>query len=392
MKKILFLTTRIPFPPQGGERLRPYHFIRLLGNEYKITVLAFAESSREEECANGLMTGNVNVRTVVLPRSASYLNCLKGLFSPDPLQTHYYSSGPMRQAVAGELKAGYDLIFCHLLRMAPYVLDARIPKVLDLCDALTLRYRLASFYRSGVFKVIERLESRRLAVFEPRITARFDLSLVASSSDRDFLENDLHAKGLAVVENGVEETALRSPVRCDSKKIVFFANMRTFHNVDAVHFFCKEILPLIRKRSKDAVFVIVGSHIPSSIKRMDDGGFVRVHADVPDLEPFIRGACLTVAPMRVAVGIQNKIIQSMALGVPVVTTPIGLGGIGAHDGDEVLVADSPEKFAEKVSDLLSDPALRDRLALAALKLVKERYLWPAVVAGLKQNIEKVLAR
>jgi sugar transferase (PEP-CTERM/EpsH1 system associated) len=393
MKKILFLTTRLPFPPTGGERLRPYHFIRHLSREHAITVLAFVESRRELESIKDFTMENVRIRAVMLPRLVSYLQCLGGLFLSQPLEVSYYASGRMSALVSEELgTGGYDLVFCHLLRMAAYVQDAAFPKVLDLCDALSLRYRLASRYRRGVFKVVERIEAGRLVSYEPRITDRFDLNIVSSSSDRDFLEKELHVKRLAVVENGVEgDVSAAISGKTDPRKIVFFSNMRTFHNVDAVHFFHKEILPLIMKKAGDAVFVVVGSSVPASIRKMDDGHSVRVYSDVKELDPFIRDACVSVAPMRIAVGIQNKIIQSMSLGIPVVTTSIGLGGIAARDGREVLVADTPEAFAEKVVMLLRDQALRNGIAAAARQLIKERYLWSGVVNGLRQKIAEVLS-
>lgn len=386
---MLFLTTRLPFPPLGGERLRPFYFIKYFPRDWKITLLAFVESDSENDVLKNLSLPNINIRTVILPRFKSYINCIKGIFSSLPLEIAYYSSEYMRQLVKDEMASKqYDLIFCHLIRMAPYAANYTGMKVLDISDALSLRYELSSHFRRGFFRFIEWLESKRLKKYEPRISSKFDLNLISSTTDKTYLEEKLGAKHLEVLENGIDlnDGGFKS-VKLDPNKIVFFANLRAFHNVDAVVYFYRSIFPLVKERIKDAKFVIVGSNMPRCVLDMGGDVSVSVLQDVGDIRPFIEDACVSVAPMRIAAGIQNKIIQSMAFGIPVVTTTLGLGGIGAKPGKEILVASGHKDFAAKVAMLMKDGKLRNDIVSNAYALIKERYRWQDIVGVLSSKLE-----
>src|SRR3989339_860074 len=391
--KMLFLTTRLPFPPVGGEKLRAFYFLKYFSRAWEITLLTFVESEAEKNALRDYGFDNLRARSVVPPRSHFYLKCLKGLFSREPLEIAYYASSKMTQAVREELNsAKYDLFFCHLIRMAPYVAGYRAPKkVLDMCDAMSLRYSLSSRFRRGPFKFIEYLESKRLEKYEPEISGKFDLSLVASVEDKKFLEKNLGISGVEVVENGLNPEDLDfKELPVDSNKIVFFSNMRTFHNVDAVQYFYKSIFPLIKKRVKEAKFFIVGASIPPCILRMSRDNSVRIVKDAPDIRAAVEDSCVSVAPMRVAVGIQNKILQSMAFRIPVVATTRGLGGIQAEPGRDVLIADSPAEFAEKVIMLMENRDFRERLKENAYRLVKEKYFWPHMAEELNKKLKSLV--
>ena len=162
--------------------------------------------------------------------------------------------------------------------------------------------------------------------------------------------------------------------------------MRTFHNADAVQYFYKSIFPLIKERIKEAKFFIVGASIPPCILMMSRDSSVCIVKDAPDIRAAVEDSCVSVAPMRVAVGIQNKILQSMAFRVPVVTTTRGLGGIQAEPGRDVLIADSPAEFAEKVIMLMENRDLRERLKENAYRLVKEKYFWPNIAEELNKKL------
>jgi sugar transferase (PEP-CTERM/EpsH1 system associated) len=386
---MLFLSTRFPFPPIGGERLRPFYFLKYLSRYWKITILSFSESEEEARQAKGHPFGDMEVDIITLPRLKSYWQCALGLLSHKPLEFFYYAEKKMQEAVRQKLKTGtYDLIFCHLIRMAPYVEDVKgIKKVLDICDALSIRYELSSRYRKGPFKFVEWSEAQRLKMYEPMTAAKFDLNIISSSLDKHYLEarSDMHF--LEVIENGIEPEVLNH--RNDSydlHKIVFFGNFRIFHNVDAVKYFYERIFPLIKQRIKDVKFVIVGISIPSYVLNMKNDNSVSIYEDAADIRPFIEDACISIAPMRVAAGIQNKILQSMAYGVPVVTTSLGLGGISAERNNDILVADTPEDFAADTIMLMQDNEMRKRIRDNAYSLIKKHYLWPDICHNLNQRL------
>ncbi len=387
--KMLFLTPTLPLPPIGGEKIRAFHFLKYLSKTWDITLLTFIGAESEKKALNDYDLGTIRVRTVLLPRYASYLKCLGGLFSPNPLQIAYYSSKWMRQMVKQEIKAeGYDLIFCHLLRMANYVKDyTGIKKVLDLCDALSLRYALSSQYRKGPFKLVEYLEAKRLEKYEPKISGKFDLNFIASFKDKDFLEKRVGVQRLKVIEIGINPADLEfREIKTDPRKIVFFANLRTFHNIDAVKYFYRDIFPLIKEKIKDAKFVIAGAQIPRCILDMAKDSSVSIFSDIADIRALAEDACVSIAPMRIAVGIQNKILQSMAYRVPVVTTSLGLGSIQAKPERDILIADNAYEFANKVIMLMENHSLGELIRENAYKLTKEKYFWPDIVEDLNKKL------
>ncbi len=393
--KLLFLTTRLPYPPCGGERVRPYYFLKYLPRDWNITLLSFVEHDSESNVLSEYRQDNVRIRTVRLSRFESYSKSALSLFGKDPLQVAYYSSGRMARLVQEELRSGsYDCAFAHLLRMGHYLKKfASVPKILDLSDALTLRYALSSPLQPPVHKFIEGLESRRLGRYEPWIARQFDRALVASRIDKRYLEERLGVKELEVVENGVDLPDLEErPVRMNSKKIVFFGNMRTFHNADAARYFYTTIFPVVRRSVPDVQFYIVGASIPGFLKAFGRDTSVHIVSDVDSIRPHVEDACVSVAPMRVAVGIQNKILQSMAYRVAVVTTGIGLGGIRARSGEQLLVADEPADFAAGVIRCLQDQPYRMSLVEAAYRLVRDEYAWPTITRGIEKLIESVLLK
>jgi len=391
--RMLFLTTRFPFPPIGGEKLRPFHFIKHLSKNWKITLVSFVESDIETRQVENCPLKLENTHTVSLPRIRSYINCLGGLFSKTPLEIPYYTSQKMHQLLQREVQTNkYDLIFCHLIRMAPYVEKITgIKKVLDMCDALSFRYGLSYQLRKGPSKLIELIESKRLANYESKISEKFDLNLIASIKDKTYLEQKVGAKGLTVVENGVDlEACEYSQVQTDYKKIVFFGNLRTFHNIDAVQYFYKEIFPLVKQKIQEARFVIIGACVPRCILKMAKDRSVSILSEVENMHPHISDACVSVAPMRIAVGVQNKILQSMASKIPVVTTTLGLGGLQARAGQDILVADNPRDFADKVILLMRNRPTGDSIRQDAYRLIRERYLWPDVVDKLNKLLMHIV--
>jgi sugar transferase (PEP-CTERM/EpsH1 system associated) len=395
--RMLFLSTRLPFPPIGGERLRPFYFIKYLALRWKITILSFFDSEREKEAAGDYLHNipGLEIHHLSLPRARSYLQSAAGLFSLRPIEIAYYADRQMRRLVERQVKAGeYDLIFCHLLRMAPYVQDTLgIKKVLDISDALSLRYEISSHYRKGPFKFIEYIESQRLRQYEPRVAEKFDLNLISSGVDKDRLEAKLGIPNLEVIENGVEPDMInQTETGGIRQKIVFFGNLRIFHNVDAARYFYQKIFPLIRAQIKDAQLVIIGANMPRCILKLQQDNAVRVFTDVPDLFEYVRDASVSVAPMRISVGVQNKILQSMAYGIPVVTTTLGLGGIKARPNQEILVADEPEEFARQVIALMQDGCLKSSIVKNAHTLIKERYLWPQICEHLHNKLISLIRK
>ncbi len=387
--KILFLTSRYPYPPIGGDKLRAYNIIKyLLSLGHEIHLYSLTDQPVQ------LSEMPHAQRVFHLPKVVSYLKSVRGLLSKKPLQVWFFHSRELENAVDLAIeKNGYDLIFCHLIRTAEYARNIKgLKRVIDLTDALSLSYsRISSKLSSDVTMkhFIFAFERDKVLAYEKGIIETFDKSIMISQKDKEYLGRYFDVSDVEIVPNGVNlEYFSFAEGDYEVDHMVFVGNMRTIPNCDAVMYFTREILPLIKKDIPGAKLTIVGTEphkkVRNLAKQNDD---IHVTGFVGDVRTYLQSASVSIAPMRYSAGIQNKILESMAIGTPVVTNSIGLEGIDADPGIEIFVEDSPEMFARRVVDLMKDDALRKSVSLAGRKLIEEKYSWGKVMEKLKQIIE-----
>ncbi|MDA8170054.1 MAG: glycosyltransferase [Nitrospiraceae bacterium] len=390
--RILFLTSRYPFPPIGGDKLRAFHFIgHMMRLGHEVHLLSLTGNGSPGACTRG--------KVVPVPRWKSWLGSLRGLlFSrKKPLQVWYFRSGEFGREVLKALTGNRcDLIFCHLIRTAQYVMDLPldIPKIIDLTDAISLNYeRVSQGLRNGVSfkKLLYTLEKNRVLRYEGNVLEKFDRSVLISREDRDYLGRFHDVSKASVIGNGVDTDFFPfHNGRYDAKTVVFAGNMRTLPNSDAALYFAEKVFPLVKKSVPDARFIIAGAGPSKKIKRLQEkDGNIHVTGKVEDIRPFLRAAAVSAAPMRYGAGVQNKILESMALGTPVAASSIGLEGLEAEPDKEILVGDTPWALAERVVALMRDRGLRKKLSLASRGLIEARYSWDRAFEGLDTLLEEM---
>lgn len=385
MKRVLFLTSRLPFPPIGGDKLRTFNFIKCLKRNHHLTLLSFIEHESELDCIQEYNDYFDEIKTVTLSPKSSYFKSFLGLFSPEPLQIHYYKSEKMQALVAEELAAGFDAVFCHLIRMAQYLPDNDdINKVVDFTDAISLNYSRSKQYRTGMFSLINNIEAKRVYKYELDIIDRANTSIFISPIDAEFLKNDKNHHKVKVVANGVDFEKFPFYNRgYDRNQIVFVGNMRTFPNTDAVLYFANDVLPLLEKESPDVRFYIVGNEPNKKVLALHDGKKIFVTGFVDSTIPYVTNSAALIAPMRVGAGVQNKILEAMSLGTPVVTTSIGAEGL---EKKQLTVADSPEKIAEKLLELMVNETKREAKAVSGRAYIEKSFCWENVLKNLDTYI------
>jgi glycosyltransferase involved in cell wall biosynthesis len=309
----------------------------------------------------------------------------------------------------------FQLIHAQLFRMGQYVIKTEgIAKVLDLCDSLALNLSRRAELDCTPKRFLVKLEEKRVRRYEVEIMKAFDSGTVVAHFDRDYLLNQDNSLNLSVVPMGVdlkyfqplkvnndsnredvtEKQNMTLTVQEDfaddrSKNLLFTGTMNYFPNSDAVIYFCNNVFPLIQKRYPDATFYIVGNHPTEQIRRLSDQKGVVVTGYVPDIRPYFEKASVFVAPLRAGSGIQTKNLEAMAMGIPVVTTSIGAMGLEAETDTELLIADTPETFAERVIYLIENPDIRQNLANAGRKRVEASYDWQVLVNRLEQVYDQI---
>ncbi|KAA6463118.1 glycosyltransferase [Acidobacteria bacterium AB60] len=386
MKRLLILTPRFPYPAIGGDRLRIDRICRELAQHFSLTLASLCDDPAEMHLPppNGLFA---RVERVYLPRWRSVLNCVGGLVGSVPLQIAYYRSTRFAQMVE-RLLPHHDGVLCHLIRTAEYARRSSIPipRFLEMTDAISMNYSRVRKEVGGdwVKKMIYRVEQSRLQRYEKAIGAEFDCSFLVSSVDMDYLAKDFHRASprYRIAGNGVDHQMFPFQFANFGTRICFIGNMTTLQNLDAAIHFASEVFPFVLSEIPDARFQIIG-RIKHNDRRFFQG-FESVHVtgEVHSVADAAKGAVVGVCPMRVAAGLQNKILEYMALGVPAVVTSMGLEGLTARNGTDLLVADTPEAFAAAVVRLIKDRVWAKRIADSARQYVEQEHSWPKVLAPL----------
>jgi sugar transferase (PEP-CTERM/EpsH1 system associated) len=391
--QILFLTARLPYPPDRGDRSRAFHFMQHLSREHSLSLASFIAGESEREHLDALRPLVQEVRVVKMSQRRSAVAVAGNLWRPDPLQALYYRSGAMQQVVDDMLDSRrFDLVLVHLFRMAPYVARrAGLYRVVDLTDAISKEIKRSLPYRGLPWRLIYRLEGPRIQRYE-RWTARtFEETWMISEADRQVLAADCPGANIQVVPIGVDgERFYPTGQPARPQTLIFVGHMSVFHNVDAVTHLVQDLLPLVRQRVPDCTLEIVGAQPSDQVRRLAAVPGVTVSGIVPDLNERLNSAAVFVAPLRFAAGIQTKILEAMAAARPVVTTSLVNDGLGAEAGREIIVADDAETAAEQIVGLLQDEERRRQLGQAGRAFVQRRYTWQHVVRRMR-DIETELA-
>ena len=380
--KILFLTSRLPYPPHRGDKLKIYNLIKQMSRRgHEITLISFIADKKEEEGVKFLLEFCADIKTILLHPITSWCKCLLGIFSILPFQVLYFASMKMRRLISRELASQqYDLIHVHLIRMAQYGEEIVQPKrVLDLTDAGSLYLeRFLKSTKNPFKKIFLKVELGRLKNYE-RILERFDVSLVCSEVDAAILHARAPRADIGLLYNGIdlEYFSLNGSRSPESGRIIYTGNMSYFPNIDGALFFINEIFPKIKKSIANAKFYIVGQNPPSVLKKLSRDDII-VTGFVPDIKAEYLRSIVAVAPVRFGAGTLNKILEPMALSIPVVATSIATEGLPLQHGRDVFVADSPADFAESVINLLNDQEMQRTLGANAQAIVRNNYSWKKI--------------
>lgn len=381
---ICILTPRFPYPQYGGDALRINEIARHLKRRgHSLTLVSLSDESQPPvEQARELYDKVFFVkRNKVMSLLVGAFNFLLG----KPIQCGYYASGAYRKLFRKVVKTERpDLYVSHLLRMVPYLSELHLEErsIIEMTDALSKTYLLSSKAKGvGLLKYVYLLEQRLIAKYELYVTRHFPKVVLVSQSDIDYLkQKEPKAASLALHSNGVG-CLENIPASYDTDKICFMGNMRSMQNQDAAIYFANEVFPLIKKKRPSAKFYIVGSLPPGNIQTLASDDII-ITGFVDDLEGFIKDSCLLVAPIRVAAGIQNKVLVGMGCGVPVVMTSLISHAIPElRDGDNCLIRDGEQALADACLKLLCDPELRRNMGRKGYDMVLRHYSWSEKLNG-----------
>ncbi len=397
---LLFIAHRIPYPPDKGDKIRSYHMLWHLAERYRVTVACMIDDPADERHVATLKEMVHQVFYQVRPPSAMKVWALEALLTGRPCTLPCFYSHPLQRDIDAFLDGHpVQAVLCFCSSAADYVFRSRHWPTLrqtvllaDLVDVDSEKWREYAATRRGLMAWLYRREARLLLPFEQRIVAEFHRTFLTSEEEKAVLARYGSVVKVEALANGVdldyfspEKVASSAPL--PPARLIFSGAMDYWPNVEGAVWFAREVFPTVRQVFPEAVFCIAGRNPTEAVLDLKKLPGVEVTGTVPDMRVHLTGATLCVVPLMIARGIQNKVLEGMAMAKPVVATSGAATGIKAHVGEDLIVADGAAAMAEAVIKLLGDPERQRILGRNARAYVERAHSWAAHLQRLDEIIE-----
>lgn len=391
--KILFIANRFPYPPFRGDKLKIYNLTKRLSSRHELHLITFTEQKSDLQYLPELEKIFTKIEIIHLPKMQSVLNVGLGMLGSLPLQVNYFKSGAFKTRLKQLLDSNtYDAIHVQHLRMAQFAIPYKnLYRILDLPDAFSLYWQRRKSVKRNVFtRLLDNIESKRVLKYEKYILDAFNLNLVCSNEDLQFLVDKHKIENIRLLSNGVDTDKFK-PMNHDyshQETLLFTGNMDYDPNVDAVIYFAEDVFPIIKKQFPNVKFVIAGQRPIDKVKALDNGKDIQVTGFIPELSEMYNSASVVVAPLRFGAGTQNKVLEAMAMGIPVVCSNIGFEGLGISDGEGAFMRTNANDFAHQVIELLNSESLRRSTGEKGVSVIRNNFSWDIISNTLDNYLSK----
>ncbi len=384
--KLLILTSRFPFPIEKGDKLRIYHQIKELSKYHDICLCSTLVEELKKEHLNEIKKYCSSVYTFPLSRVDVYTNILRSQFINLPIQVGYFYKPSIKKQMLQVIEQERpDHIYVQLIRMAEYVKEVKIPKTIDFMDAFSVNTKRWASTANPLMRVVLNRETRKLKEYEEKTFQYFDHHTIISEQDKEILSID---DRIEVIPNGVDFQYYQSfPPQEKKYDISFVGNMGYKPNVEAAKYLVNKVLPIIKKQYPNVKILIAGARPTKEIKQLADSN-VTVSGWLDDIRTAYAESSVFVAPLFLGAGLQNKILEAMSIGVPCVTSKIVNNAINAKENEEILLAENPAEFAEKVTFLFENEEVRIKMIKKAQKFVENQFSWTTFVLKLNNILNR----
>ncbi|MFM2376879.1 MAG: hypothetical protein RLZZ165_1976 [Bacteroidota bacterium] len=386
--KVLVVLSRFPWPLEKGDKLRAWYQLRGLAEQHEVHLVCL---SAHQVGADGLerVAFCKTVQVVRHPRWKAASNLLRAAFNRLPFQVNYFRSRKMKAVISETIRSqGIEACLVQLIRLGenlPFQFS-QVQWVLDYMDTFSIGMVQRVSGSGFLMRPLVAAESRRLKQYEAKIAAHFDELVIISSRDANGLVPPLR-KVVHIIPNGVGEAFFEDLPRPAVKDfdLIFFGNMGYHPNVQSARFLVEEVLPILHSRGIRPRLCIAGAR-PASVIRAWEGHEIKVTGFVPDIRDYLLRSRVSVAPLVGGQGLQNKLLESMAMAMPTITSVTGNAGLGAEAGEDLIVCEHANDFADAIERLLTDAAEAERIAENGRRFVETRFRWSVMNARLNAVI------
>jgi sugar transferase (PEP-CTERM/EpsH1 system associated) len=381
-KKVAVILSRFPFPLDKGDKLRAYHQIKYLSQDFDIYLFSL---HTEKVSPNDLKELEPFCKEISLYH-ISYFDIFKGiifsLMHHFPIQVGYFFSKRIKKEITNRINAlQISTTYCQLSRTALYAEDLTCRKVLDFQDAFSTNYLRLSENTGGIQKMFYKREYKTMHAFEKKVIGSFDYCTIISAFDKSQIYDP--SDSIVVVPNGVDTEYYSSTNKQENYDLLFVGNLSYLPNKNAVYFLVQNILPLLLKVNPNLTIRIVGADTPKEIFALANAN-VHVSGFVAEIREVYDTAKLFVAPLFTGAGLQNKILEAMSMQIPCITTSVVNKSLDGQDNIHLLIANNEQEFVSKIESLISSAALRVKLSSSAREFVAQSFSWETANKKLKE--------
>ena len=387
--RIFYICRRVPFPPDRGDKIAAFNAIRHLAARHEVHVFCLGDGVQDLANISGLQAYAKSVSAAPVDEFTIKLRALAALVTGQPLSVAALNESKLHDAIQKKFtELRPDLIIVYSCNMAQFAEHfPNVPRIMHFGDLDSLKWPQYAERSSIPLNWIYAIEARRLLGYERHIAQIFSHALVHTEIEKHDFERLIPGIPVAVVGNGVDLDYFRSAGEAKKPASMVFTGVMDYRpNIDAVVWFCDEILPIVQANIPAANFTICGSRPAPAVRRLAKRRGVRVTGWVADARPYLDRAEIFVAPLRMARGVQNKLLEALAMGLPCVASTAAWSGTAVADGQGILATDEPREFARHVIDLLGDSDGRAEMARRARAAAVANYRWEVQLAYLDQVI------
>jgi sugar transferase (PEP-CTERM/EpsH1 system associated) len=373
--KIVVALSRFPYPTDKGDKLRAWFQIQSLCKQHDVHLFCLNEEVINKEYIETVSSICASVTIVNISKPSIYFRLLKNLFTKLPFQVAWFNSKIAKRKFNQLLKqVKPDAIYCQLARMAEYCKDLpQIIKILDYQDAFSKGLERRINHEPIWKKWLVKMEYERLKTYETKIFDYFTQCTIISKQDAELIDHPRN-KELVIIKNGVDSDYFKPEPNAKTIDLLFTGNMQYEPNVNCVLYIMNEVMPILTKEFPFIQLVVAGKNPAKELTDLTSKS-IQLTGWVNDLRIYFKQARLLVAPMQIGVGMQNKLLEAMSMGIPVITSTLANNAIGATHGKNIWIADTPQKVAESISFLLNNTDLAMKIGQNAREWMVEEYSW-----------------
>ncbi|MBE2189439.1 MAG: glycosyltransferase [Desulfobulbaceae bacterium] len=391
-KRVLFLTTRFPYPPIGGDKLKAFNLLKIMSKHYDVKLIAWSYFKLPKDSYLELIKSlGVEVEVLRLNPFKAALNCGLKLFSGLPFEISFYNLSEFRKAVETSVKYDkIDVVVAFFMRSGEFVKNMQIKKLLVAEDCRTL-YQKRSYEQTDKFlqKIVRYHEWKKLHKYEKSMMDKFDAVSFVTEHDISSIKNINPHGNYKLLTNGTDVEHYKDSSKREPYTLLFAGKMNVHSNQISAIQLAKEILPVVAKAVPEVKLIIAGADMNAEIRNLASDK-IEIIENVSDMLPQYQRATIFVNPHRGGSGIQNKLLEALACGCSVITTITGIQGINGIDGEHLIIANDSTDFARKIIKLLGDEDLRAKIGTQARKLILETHTWDVVELQLLSIMNGIL--